>query len=369
MARRSKTNNQAGGARAPGRELSGIRRLAKRKGARFSAGALCRAVVVKAYAPDDVAAPWSPASQNLPGKYSAWLFDLEVFEGEYAQTLERVPMLSTAFGITDMTQFVPREASVDVKTGNSFKLVQDDAGSAAEPIQSITQSDGDVVVVAFLDNDYGKPVIIGALAHPHTLRQISVNDSPKYKWQSFVRGNMIGIQDGGQIDIDVTAQTTGGVIAQGAESPAANPTVKVKADQFNVTVSKTDGVVIDDSDGQKITMSNGSIIIEEKNGGKITLSSSGGITIETGLTQQATIGGTVVGQIKEAFVKAGAWDDTWGPNGFYWTTLHPMMAALGSLAGPAGAAYAASSTAYQTLFTSGFSTSGATLKTTSVEGE
>jgi hypothetical protein len=223
------------------------------KGARYSDGSLMRGYVIAAYAPDDPDASSSPERVGLTDKFSSWLFDIEIMEGSTRGVLKRVPMLNTAFGITDMTQWVPRAATVDVKTDNTLLL----ESTSEQTAGAVHESDGDCVVVAFLDNDLMKPIIIGTLPHPETTRQISVQDDPQYKYQAIVRGNLIGIQDGGQVDIDITNQTTGTVEQGGTEEAASNPALVITAPEATITIND-DGVQIELSAGKKTTIDAGS---------------------------------------------------------------------------------------------------------------
>ena len=233
--------------------LQRIRRRQQGKGARYSDGTMMRGYVIAAYAPDDPNAPSSPERVGLADKFSSWLFDVEIMEGSSRGVLKRVPMLNTAFGITDMTQWVPRAATVDVKTDNTLLL----ESTSQQEAGAIHESDGDCVVVAFLDNDMLKPIIIGTLPHPETTRQISVQDDPQYKYQAIIRGNLIGIQDGGQVDIDITNQTTGTVEQGGTEEAASNPALVITAPEATITIND-DGVKIELSAGKKTTIDAGS---------------------------------------------------------------------------------------------------------------
>ena len=188
--------------------------IAGQKKARLTFGALLRGQVVAVYAPDDSSAARSPGTKGFTGKYSPWLCDIQIVENQYRSILPRVPIMTMAFGVTDMVQWKPRASTIDLRDGTSIQL-EDSTSGLGTPAH---EQDGDWVVVAFLDNDTNKPVIIGQLPHSQTLNPISVNDDPQYKWQARVRGNLIGIQDGGQIDIDATNQTTGTVETDGTES-------------------------------------------------------------------------------------------------------------------------------------------------------
>ena len=298
-----------------------------------------RGVVVAVYAPDDPAAANSPKSQKFAGKYAEVLCDVLIIEDRYRGILPRVPILTMAHGVTDAVQWVPRAASVNVKEGGSVQL---GASSTSTPPPS-TDTDGDVVVVAFLDNDYQKPVIIGALSHPQTTVEVSTNDSPQYKWRSIIRGNVIGIQDGGQIDIDVTGQTNGTVVSGGTEQAVSNPTISIKTGGATVTIDN-DGLKIEESDGTTLTVNDG-------------------VQIDLQSLKKATIGGYTLTGIQEALVKAGAWDQMFGPGGAFWTEAFPILTAVGALLGLPTTNLATA----LGMFASGVSQTGATTTTDSTE--
>jgi len=288
-----------------------ISRLAQRKRSRLTLGALVRGVVVGVYE-GDAKAPGSPVQRGISSKFSGILCDVEVYEGEYCAFLPSVPVMTGAFGVTDKVQWTPRAATLNTKKGTKLLLET----TEAERAPSITDSDGDVVVVAFLDNDYSKPVIIGALPSAQTLVAPSEEDTTKYKWEAIIRGNRVGIQDGGQLDIDVTGQTNGKVTgSKGEEESAANPTIVVTAKGATITIDDS-GVKIEESDGTVVTVDDG-VIINVPSGKKTTIGgNSGGVT------------GPPMG-----LVRSGGWDDMFGAGGAFWEEALPILFAIGAIIG------------------------------------
>ena len=301
-----------------------IEQLWNSKKTRYAPGSLVRAYVVAVYAGDDPTAARSPLRTGTADKVSTYLCDVLISEGTYSGILPRVPIMSGAFGITDRILMLPRPASKDLKAGNSITLATTKTARATP----IHDSDGDLVIVAFLDNDYNKPVIIGALQHPQTKAPVSFTDTAP-KFEAILRGNRIAIEDDGKIVIDATAQTTGVSIVDGSEVPALNPTIEIKGDAGTVTLNAT------------------------------------GIQIEMAVGMKTTIGGFNPVGIAESLVKAGGWNDLFGAGGAFWTEAFPIIAAAAGLFGlPTTALAAALAT-----FSAGVSSTGATLTTDSVEGE
>ena len=316
-----------------------IKNLVASKRQRLSLGALVRGVVIAVYEPDDGAAAHSPKSEDFKDKFSAILCDVMIIEDRYRSVLTRVPIMTMAHGITDLFQWTPRAATINAKDGGTIQL---GASSTSTPPPT-TDTDGDIVVVAFLDNDYAKPVIIGGLTHPQTAVSVSVNDSPKYKYRSIVRGNTIGIQEGGQIDIDATGQTDGTVESGGTESAAGNPAISIKTNGATITIDD-DGIKIEESDGTTLTVNDG-------------------VQIALQLNKKATISGNTPTGISEALVKAGAWDQLFGPGGAFWTEAFPILTAVGALLGLPTTNLATA----LGLFAAGVSDTGATTTTDSTE--
>ncbi len=300
-----------------------VRRLWSSKRARYTPGALLRGYVVAVYAPESTTAARSPKKVGIADRYSSYLCDVQIIEGGYASILPRVPILTTAFGAVDRIQYVPRAATIDLERGNAIAL----EGSPGKPATPIHDTDADLVVVAFLDNDAHKPVIVGALPSYSTLVPVTGSDHPK--WEALVRGNRIAIEDNGRIVVDATGQTTGVVREDGTEEPAASPEVQI-----------------------------------ETTGATITANDSG-VDIALKPDQKMTINGSSVTGTSQALVKQGGFDDLFGSAGAFWAEALPILTAVGSVLG-------LPTTRLATLlgtFASGKSTSGASLYSESLESE
>ena len=317
----------------------GIRNLIASKRQRLSLGSLVRGIVVAVYEPDDPNAANSPKSRDFKSSYSEILCDVMIIEDRYRGLLPRVPVMTMAHGMTDVVHWKPRASTINVKTGSKIQL---GASSTSTPPPT-TETDGDVVIVAFLDNDYNKPIIIGTLPHPLTRESVSVNDDPKYKWKSIIRGNLVGIQEGGQIDIDATGQTNGTIENGGAEQAVSNPTISIKTNGATITIDD-DGLKIEESDGTTVTVNDG-------------------VQIEVQTGKKATISGNTPTGIEEALVKAGAWDQMFGASGAFWLEGLPILTAVGAILGfPT-----TNLTAAFGMFAGGVSQTGATTTTDSTE--
>ena len=288
-----------------------ISKLAQRKRTRLSMGSIVRGVVVGVYE-GDASAPKSPVQRGITSKANGILCDVEVYEGEYCTFIPAVPVMTGAFGITDKIQWTPRAATINTKKGT--KILLETTKDQRAP--SITDSDGDVVVVAFMDNDYAKPVIIGALPCTQTLVAPSEKDTTKYKWEATIRGNRVGIQDGGQVDIDVTGQTNGNLTgSKGEETPVSNPTIVITSKGATITIDDS-GVKIEESDGTEVTIDDG-------------------VNINVPIGKKTTIGGNSGGLTGPpmGLVRSGGWDDMFGAGGAFWEEALPILFTIGAIIG------------------------------------
>ena len=311
---------------------SQIQELWAAKRGRFSPGSLLRGYVVAVYAGDDPTASRSPVRVGIKDKVSTYLCDVQVTEGRYSAIIPRVPIVTGAFGVSDRILSLPRAATKDLKQGNAVSLETTET-SAATPIHD---ADGDCVIVAFLDNDLTKPIIIGALQHPQTLNPVSYTDTPP-RYEAILRGNRIAIEDDGKIVIDATGQATGETSADGSEVASSDPIIEILGASSTVKIS-TDGVIIE----------------------------SDGVTIELGAGSKTTIGGYSAVGIGEALVKAGAWDDLFDPaGGAFWVEVYPLLSAVAGMFGMPLTNLAA----VLATFSAGVSTTGATITTESLESE
>ena len=279
-------------------------------GPRWAAGDLLRGYVVAVYNPDDLDAENGPRSVGITDDYPCILCDVVIIENEKRGLLTRVPIMTQAHGLTDYAQWIPRAATVNL-LGNDLKL-QRTPGSSVQDATPLHETDGDIVVIGFVGNDYNRPIILGALAHPNSLVKPSVDDNPQYKLKRHVRGNVIGVRDTGEIDIDLSAQTSGAVEGDGSLTASANPTMVITAPDAVVTIDGSkveidygsgdakvtiDGakVEIDVGGGtSKATIENSQVVIEQAGGAALTLD-SGGVDIDLAFGQQTTIAGATSG--------------------------------------------------------------------------
>lgn len=120
-------------------------------------GWITRAVVLAVYFPEeDDRSGWTKG-----GLQRAITCDVRTY-GRYSRELSRVPVLQRTHGLWDQDIYVPRAAVIDT-TGGTFagKPSGQQAPTAAE------DTDGDHVLVGFLDNNPNQPVVLPyALPHP-----------------------------------------------------------------------------------------------------------------------------------------------------------------------------------------------------------
>jgi hypothetical protein len=121
-----------------------------------------RALVLTTYFPEeDVRKGWTNAEQR------AVLCDVRTI-GRYSRSLFKVPVLQRTHGLWDEDLYIPRAARVDINGGTFASGSAGVDGTAPTPAE---QTDGDLVLVTFLENDFRQPVILPyTLGHPRSNR-------------------------------------------------------------------------------------------------------------------------------------------------------------------------------------------------------
>lgn len=145
---------------------------------------LARGQVVAVYAPGD--------GPDVPDAIPCWLADVRLIEPGWQGVLKWVPILTQSGGTEDIEHWRLKAAETKVN-GGSLKL---EGGPDATPP---AQADGDIVVVGFLGGDNRRPVILGQLAHPQTKHPAESD----YRYLRFVGGTRFGVDDGGNVEIEV----------------------------------------------------------------------------------------------------------------------------------------------------------------------
>jgi len=172
-------------------------------------------------------------------------------------------------GVSDIEIWRPKPATVKIGGGSPEEETDE------KPATPAHETDGDVVIVQFLGNDFNKPIIIGALPHPKATIVARKSDDPIYKWMRQVHGNRVGIEDSGKLSVDFTNQTMGtAILPDGTETPAPLPTLEVTGPAFSATIDPT-GIVVDHS-GVSLTINAAGVTVALA-GRKCTV--SGGLPI------------------------------------------------------------------------------------------
>ena len=162
---------------------------------RRASGLLVRGVVLAVKVPGS-----NPARRNADEQaVKEVLCDVLVFEGRRA-ILRDVPILRQSGGVENHESWVPHAAAQDL-TGAAMQLEGGDARTAT----SATDSDGDIVVVGFLNDDLLRPVILGQIAHPRTTRKLQSTDGLTYR--RYLNGVEVHVTDDGDLVVTTDAYT------------------------------------------------------------------------------------------------------------------------------------------------------------------
>lgn len=172
---------------------------------RATYGLLLRGLVIAVHLPDGGGGdeyPFLPAAQ--PGV----LCDVMVLEPRYRTVLRGVPVMTGSAGVDNHEVWVPQAATATL-TGEPLTLTREGSGV---PTVAAHDTNGDIVIIAFLENDTSQPVIIGQLPHPRTNRRPSTHDTPTYRYRRHAQGIAIGVTESGDATVDTT-QASGGAVS------------------------------------------------------------------------------------------------------------------------------------------------------------
>lgn len=220
-------------------------------GPRNAAGLFLRAFVTDAYYPDE------KQSGDVEGGI---LCDVQVVEAGYRGVLRRLPVMVQSAGVWDVEHFRPRKATIKVGGG---QLNQTDG--AATPLD---QTDGDLVIVAFLGGDVQRPFVMGQLPHPKTTQTQKSSASSRYRRR--IAGNQLTVNDDGSVELDLTGATGGTVQTDGTEG-TTTPKLTVKTADGSLVLEKDGKVTFTLANGTRATITGGDVLIE---GGKLTSKSA-----------------------------------------------------------------------------------------------
>ena len=181
---------------------------------------MVRGVVMKVYQPADPLLVAFRAKTKLLNP--SITCDVLVYNEKEATTLRDVPIMRQSAGLVDNDTWVPRATTINLVGG---LLIQDGNGPfIPTPIPPTTPDnmDGDHVLVGFMNNDLGQPVILGQLDHPRNVRTPIFAIPPDYKRKIAINGWMLGVTKAGNISID-------GLLASAGVVTPTIPPVEVPA--------------------------------------------------------------------------------------------------------------------------------------------
>lgn len=195
----------------------------KHGGAR-AVNTLIRAYVYAVYRPGD---PEAPKSSD---PYTGILCDVLPIEPGYRGLLRNVPIMTQSGGAADTEHWEPTPISARLD-GSELSL----EGQGASPLH---ETDGDLVIVAFLGGDAFRPIIVGQLPHPGTANP--AQDLDGYRWWRKLAGGIASVADDGGLAVDLRETEGQKLTLQTTET-----TIDVDAGTTTVTTGGTT-IVIDD---------------------------------------------------------------------------------------------------------------------------
>lgn len=212
-------------------------------------GWITRAVVMAVYFTDeDVRKDWTNDKQR------AVLCDVRTI-GRYSRLLFKVPVLQRTQGLWDEDLYIPRAAKLDINGGTFASGSAGVDGNAPTPAE---QTDGDHVLVTFLDNDPRQPVIL-----PFTLGHPNSNTIPKKADGRFRRirhnGVVIEFDKDGNLTLDARKAAKPDLDRSGKEQSNSGTSGKIKIITKDGS-DKESSVYLDEKGGIKLLDASGDFV-------------------------------------------------------------------------------------------------------------
>jgi hypothetical protein len=205
-----------------------------------------QAVVLATYYADD--ASWTDYGWAADGKIRGVCCDVRTY-GRTRRMLYRVPVLQRTHGLHDQDLYIPRSAHVNL----TQSPIVSDPSPTGERLTPAEDLDGDHVLIAFLEGDPSRPVILPyCLSHPATTRRLTEQDGRIRRIRH--NGTRIEFDKEGNLTIDATEAAEPGLTATGGETHSpARITIKTKSSSGKLTsISLTnDGKIFLGSDPTK----------------------------------------------------------------------------------------------------------------------
>lgn len=124
-----------------------------------------------------------PVPDPIPG----WLVDVHVIEPGWKGLLRWVPLASGSGGVYSREHYQPQVAAKKLGGG----ALQLEGGPTATPPNL---ADGDLVIVAFMGNDFQRPVVMAQLPHP------GGDVAPAgFRWWRTIDGATFSVTEGGGV--------------------------------------------------------------------------------------------------------------------------------------------------------------------------
>jgi len=171
-------------------------------------GWITRAVVTQVYFADEDDRAWGGVDQK------SVLCDVRTY-GRYSRILSKVPVLPRTHGLHDHDIYIPRAASVDISGGDLSSYPSGD-GANSKPPTSAESTDGDHVLVGFLDNDPSQP-FIWPFALPHPNSKVRPEKAAGRTRRIRHNGTLAEWDAEGNFSIDATGAAKAAYTSEGAE--------------------------------------------------------------------------------------------------------------------------------------------------------
>ena len=251
--------------------------------ARFACGLMARGYIREVYSFDDSSNGHSPAGNgDVSLTIGSVLCSVEIIEAGMVSLIHNVPGLTSAGGWYASEYWRPRPATV-TDTGAGVDL-----GDSGMKRTALEVTDGDLVVVGFLGNDTGRPIIIGHLMKPNSAYRITSSNVSSYQHVQHVQSSVRGVKTSGEVVIDTNAQADlSNPLDDKITLRSSGATVTI--DGSGVTISGANqGTGSTNQKGVVVTVGTGEAVDITGNG-SAPLNSSEALMNETALSDSATV--------------------------------------------------------------------------------
>jgi hypothetical protein len=179
-----------------------------------------RGVVINVYYPEEETRPGIVGMARGAQKIQAIAVDVLTYGGRNRWWLRGIPVAQPRHALVDHDLWVPRATTQNINTGESLRLpntneADEDRLARADP----RDLDGDHVLVEMLEGD-AQQAFVRYDALPHPRADYRLERASNVVRRERVRGVVQTIDGSGNLTIDTTRANSGGLDAEGKETPA-----------------------------------------------------------------------------------------------------------------------------------------------------